>query len=105
MESTWDKLVTVQARLNYLDNKWQRIMSARFKEIHEGATGPDEVFTAQVATVANELKELWPEKRYLLSQLKVPEEWSWISPVITNLAVSQGPLQMFGKNPQASTSQ
>lgn len=105
MESTWEKLVTVQARLNYLDNKWQRIMSARFKKIHEGATGPDETFTTQIATVANELKELWPEKRYLLSQLNVPEKWSWLSPVITNLAVSQGPLQMSKKGQQTSTSQ
>ena len=105
MESIWDKLVLVQARLNYLDNKRMRIMGARFKEIHEGATGPDEDFTAQIAAVTNELKELWPEKRYLLSQLSVSETWSWISPVITNLAVSRGPLQMSEKGQTGSASQ
>lgn len=105
MESTWDKLVTVQARLNYLDNKKMRIMSARFREIHEGSTGPSEAFSAQIATVSDELGQLWPEKRYLLSQLNVPEEWSWISPVITNSTVSRGPLQTSKKDQRTSQSQ
>lgn len=105
MESIWDKLVTVQMRLNYLDDKQMRIMNARFREIHEGAVGPDDAFTAQIATVRDELKELWPEKRYLLSQLDVSEKWSWISPAITNLTVYRGLSRMSGKGQSTLTLQ
>jgi len=104
MESNWDKLVTVQSRLNYLENKRMRIISARCDQIRKTGGGPDPSYTDQMLALATELKELWAEKRYLLSQLDVPEQWSWISPVITSLTVSQGPLQISRKGPADSQS-
>jgi hypothetical protein len=82
MESTWEKLVAVHSRIDYLEKKRMRVNGARCKEITAGVVGPSVLFSTELAGIQAELYELWSEKRYLLQQLRTPESTSWISPVI-----------------------
>ncbi len=97
MQSAWDKLERVQGRLNYLDEKRMRVMSARCKEIHEGHVGPSDLFSAQLFDINTELHELWAEKRYLLTLVKEHNDTSWLSPMIKGSADWQGRLRMSKK--------
>jgi len=82
MESTWEKLVAVHSRIDYLEKKRFRVNSIRCREITVGAVGPSATFSAELASLNAELYELWAEKRYLLQELKIPANKSWISPRI-----------------------
>ena len=65
MESTWERLVAVHSRIDYLEKKRIRIYDARFKEITDGGgVGPSPIFSAELAGIQAELYELWSEKRY-----------------------------------------
>jgi len=98
MESTWEKLVAVHSRIDYLEKKRLRVYTARFREIADGGgVGPSMIFSTELAGIQAELYELWSEKRYLLQELKSSEETSWMSPRIPLSSGLQGPLLISKK--------
>ena len=102
MESTWEKLVAVHSRIDYLEKKRMRVNSTRCKEITAGAVGPSEIFSAELLGIRGELYELWSEKRYLLQALRTPESLLWISPVIPLSRASPGRLLISKKGADKS---
>jgi len=102
MESTWEKLVAVHSRIDYLEKKRMRVNAARCKEITVGAVGPSVTFSTELAGIQAELYELWSEKRYLLQALRTPASLSWISPVIPLSLGSPGRLLISKKGADKS---
>jgi len=102
MQSTWEKLVEVHSRIDYLEQKRMRVYTTRCRGITEGAVGPSIDFSTALASLNAELYELWAEKRYLLQELKTSESTSWISPRIPISLDSRGPLLMSKKGTDKS---
>lgn len=72
----------VCAEIEALERKRSRLYKMRYLDITEGAVGPSESFSRTLEKIEVELYALWEEKRITLSLLPIPEELSWLMPVL-----------------------